>query len=541
MLVPLGFRPSDELRETLEGGDSHTEPAGELFTSVDSPEATPPQRTTAPLPKFARPQPPTAALFEGITSPGVPGDVPTYSVLELNRDVRAALSDRFPEALWLQGEVIGFDRNAHKTHVYFQLVDKVEHDDRPRATVNAVLFAGVKSEVEERLGRSAEPWKLRDGLKVRFKGKVDLYPPSGSYQFIVEDIDADFTVGEIARRRERILAELDRLGLRERNLQVPLPQLPLRVAFLTSDGSDAYNDFVSELQRSGYPFAVTVYNTHVQGDRVEGDMLRALRQVAHQASSYDVVVIARGGGSRTDLMGFDSLPLGRAVAEHPLKVLVGIGHERDRSVLDFICHSEKTPTAVAKVLVEQLSGEEERLRDMARRLRQRLDRACQLEAERMQRRAWMLSRALERAFDREQRNVNELGRRLASVAQERVSAERRELSWNGESMARAMERVLRQQRHELLAVAGQLPKVGDRYLRNAREWLENRSQRLKNLDPVHTLARGFAWVQRSSGASVKSYQDVDVGEVVRVRLRDGSLDAHVEGVEPEVSSESDAK
>ena len=178
---------------------------------------------------------------------------------------------------------------------------------------------------------------------------------------------------------------------------------------------------------------------------------------------------------------------------------------------------------------------------MARRLRQRLDRACQLEAERMQRRAWMLSRALERAFDREQRNVNELGRRLASVAQERVSAERRELSWNGESMARAMERVLRQQRHELLAVAGQLPKVGDRYLRNAREWLENRSQRLKNLDPVHTLARGFAWVQRSSGASVKSYQDVDVGEVVRVRLRDGSLDAHVEGVEPEVRSESDAK
>src|SRR5262249_3678400 len=145
-------------------------------------------------------------------------------------------------------------------------------------------------------------------------------------------------------------------GLVGRNTSLPFPDLPLRVGLVTSLGSDAFNDVLRTLQESGFAFDVTAHGARVQGRLTEPSVLNALDWVRKRAESFDVVLICRGGGSRTDLSWFDSEQLGAAVATFPVPVVVGIGHEQDLSVLDFVGFRRKTPTAAAAYLVERVQA-----------------------------------------------------------------------------------------------------------------------------------------------------------------------------------------
>jgi len=169
---------------------------------------------------------------------------------------------------------------------------------------------------------------------------------------VVEELDVHYTLGEAARRREEIVRRLTEQGLLGLNTSLPLAALPLRVGLVTSLGSDAYNDVLRTLEESGFAFRVLAHGARVQGHATEPSVLNALDTLRRHADALDVVLICRGGGSRTDLAWFDSETLGRAVAEFPLPVIVGIGHEQDRSVLDEVGRRCKTPTAAAALLVE---------------------------------------------------------------------------------------------------------------------------------------------------------------------------------------------
>ncbi|MEE8142363.1 MAG: exodeoxyribonuclease VII large subunit [Planctomycetota bacterium] len=436
-----------------------------------------------------------------------PREAGTLSVSQLNEQVRGVLRDSFHEPLWLEGEVLGYERNSHKRHVYFQLAEKEEGDDRSRAVITVVLFEYAKELVERELARAAEPVTVQDGVRIRVRGRVDLYPPAGSYQFVIEEIDPDFTLGEIGRRRERILAELERRGLRERNLQLSFPQPALRIALVTSYGSDAYNDFVNELGRSGYTFRVDVYDCHVQGAQLENDLLAAMSRIQAHSCRYDVAAIVRGGGSRTDLMGFDSLPLALEVAQLPLKVMVGIGHHRDRGVLDFIAHSEKTPTAVAQLLVGIAAAQEERLRVAAAGLKQRSQGLLRESRERLERTSLLLARSLELRLQQ---------------ARSRVLLASRDLLYR---VVRRWER----QRALLMRATERLPTAVTHLLSRTHERLEGKQSRIRSADPRQVLARGYSWLRKGDGSSLKRVGQASVGDRITALLSDGELDARVEG------------
>ncbi|HKQ62774.1 MAG TPA: exodeoxyribonuclease VII large subunit, partial [Candidatus Polarisedimenticolaceae bacterium] len=273
------------------------------------------------------------------------------SVSRLNERVRAVLEQAFPERLWLVGEISGFDKNAHRRVVGFQLVE-CGPDGRHVAEVSATLFESTRREIERALREAGDPFRLEDEVAVRVCVRVDLHVPWGAYRVVVEELDLHYTLGEAARRREEILRRLGADGLLGRNAALPLPELPLRVGLITSAGSDACQDVLRTLEESGYAFEVVVHGARVQGRSTEPSVLNALDWFRAHAAEFDAVLICRGGGSRTDLAWFDSEPLGRAVALFPLPIVVGIGHEQDQSVLDAVGRRAKTPTAAAGLLVE---------------------------------------------------------------------------------------------------------------------------------------------------------------------------------------------
>ncbi|HEY0782049.1 MAG TPA: exodeoxyribonuclease VII large subunit, partial [Thermoanaerobaculia bacterium] len=275
---------------------------------------------------------------------------PTYSVSQLCGEVRDFLAEAFP-AVWVVGEAQRV-RPSQRGHLYFELVEKGERDEIV-GKLEAVIWKMDFQKVRRLLAASGQ--ELQDGLQIRVRGSLDFYAPAGRLQLCVREVDPAFGLGLLERRRRETLAALTAAGLLERNRALPLPDLPLRIALITSHGSAAYHDFLSGLRDSGYGFRVLFVHASVQGKEAERDVVSALAALAGRAATIDLAVLIRGGGARSDLAVFDSRAIAEAIARAPFPVLTGLGHEIDTSIADLVAHTAvKTPTKAAELLVERV-------------------------------------------------------------------------------------------------------------------------------------------------------------------------------------------
>jgi exodeoxyribonuclease VII large subunit len=434
----------------------------------------------------------------------------TLTIADLNRQVRELLRGVFPGPLWVVGEIADFDKSAGKASRFFKLVDKQEGSDQRRAEVCAVLFADTARVLQARLRQMDEPLTLRDGIEIRARVRVDLWPEGGQYRLVIEDIDPTFTLGKLALDRERILQQLRSKGLERRNLELLMPCPALRIGVLASPESDGWTDLLRHLQESAIGFQVTLVPIRVQGHALRPTLLAGLRWFAAHADDHDLVCIIRGGGSRTDLAWFDDLEVALAVARHPLKILVGIGHQRDRSVLDEIAHSEKTPTAVAAFLTAQVHLARSRLGGQLTRLR-----LCSLGV----------------LADR-QGQVQELAARLAAATHGRLRLERERLELKTGRLLRESRRLLRGERDNLRTRAAALQRSVRLGLERANSVLQGHADRLRLLDPRTVLARGFALVRGSNGRILPDVRSMIPGQELAIHLRDGIVHSRATFVEP---------
>jgi exodeoxyribonuclease VII large subunit len=277
----------------------------------------------------------------------------TFSVVELNSRVRDSLRRAFTDEVWVRGEAQNLSRSS-AGHTYFSLVEKVAgRGDRVQGRLDVALFRDDRRAVTRALAEVPGA-ELGNDVEVRIRGRVTVYPPTGRYQLVMTGIDPVFTVGGIAANRERVLRALAADGLLDANGRLELAPVPLRVGLITSSGSAAYHDFVHELEASGYAWRVTVVDVRVQGAAAARRIKWALGQLAQL--DLDAVVLARGGGSRTDLAAFDTDLVARAIAGMPVPVITGVGHETDRSVADDVAYRAcKTPTACAQLLTARVA------------------------------------------------------------------------------------------------------------------------------------------------------------------------------------------
>jgi exodeoxyribonuclease VII large subunit len=457
-----------------------------------------------------------------------------YTVSQLNREVRQAIEAAFPQPVWLVGEISGFNRNAHKRHVSFQLA---EHDEGGKiaSSIDATLFDRTRAEIEAELRAAGDPFRLEDEVTVRLRARVDLYVPWGSYRVVVEEIDVRYTLGEAARRREEIIRQLTEEGLVGVNSALALPPVPLRVALVTSIGSDAYNDVLRTLQESGFAFEITVHGARVQGRATEPSVLNALD--ALRPLEPDVVLVCRGGGSRTDLAWFDTLALGRAVARYPLPIVVGIGHEQDHSVLDAVGRRTKTPTAAAALVVDRVRGSLERLENSGRQILELAGRRLREQKRVAAERGRRLVLASRGALDRELAELGHRRRRTGRAAHALLAAASERLARWTRDIPRAGTVLLDRRRDVLDASRRGIGPRTARIILREQERSGARARRLTLVHPRRVLERGYAIVRSEEGNVVTRAEAAPAGSVLHAELARGRLRLRSEGPLPDEGGE----
>ncbi len=292
----------------------------------------------------------------------------TYTLFELNEYIRRIIALNFTEGIWVSCEIAQL-RDA-RSHLFLSLVEKGDDVEGIIAQSDAVIWASTHKALRRKRGLLFDTI-LREGVEVLVKVTVDFHERYG-LKLIIQDIDPAYTLGQLELKRRETIKELKALDLLHKNQTTDLPLAFQRIAIVSSEGAAGLQDYLSQLSNNpyGYRFTNQLFNASVQGNAAVKEMLQQLKRIRRSIRPFDAVVIIRGGGAKLDLAAFDDLELCKAVAEFPLPVLVGVGHDVDETVIDLVCHSSlKTPTAVADFVINHNMYFETRLIEQANELR----------------------------------------------------------------------------------------------------------------------------------------------------------------------------
>lgn len=429
----------------------------------------------------------------------------SLKVSELNNWIKDILNGNFPETVWVCGEIQGYNRNRLKSHVFFELVEKDPDVKKIIARIGLVIFANRKFIIENILKRSENAFVLKDDIEVRFECKVDFYAPHGAVRLIVEGIDPTYTLGKLAQEKQRLIAELKKKGILDKNKQLELPIVPLNIGLITSDDSAAYNDFYSELVRSGFGFKIYLRNTLMQGAKTEKDVCKAIDEL-EKIKNLDVIVITRGGGSLSDLAYFDSRLMAERMASSRLPILSGIGHEINMGITDMAAHTyAKTPTAIAQFLVHRVDNFLNTMEDKM---------TC--------------------IIDGVQANIFEENQRLKNKALSLQRETDRFLKGHHDVIVRMIEFIKKQPLVLLNTHQKQLTYVQDQLSQRIHRRVEDENIKLKNyqkiiniVHPKNTLKRGFSITRDLKGKVIRSVKDISKKEEIVTEVGDGTIQSTI--------------
>ena len=425
-----------------------------------------------------------------------------FSLRELQLAVRERLAEAFPLPVWVAAEISEMKVN-YSGHCYIELVEKGGANGVPAAKASAVIwrshYGPLASYFASKTGE-----RLAVGMKVLVRVTISYHELYG-LSFQIQDIDPTYTLGDWEQQRQQTIARLREEGVWDMNRELGMPRVPQRVAIVSSANAAGYQDFCKEIARSPYRVELTLFDAFMQGHGAEDSIIEALERVADRADEFDVVAVIRGGGSQSDLACFNSYRLCANVAQFPLPVVTGIGHDKDESVADMVAAQRlKTPTAVAAWINDQLAD---------------FDGA--LEA---------LSEAVERcATEFLASERQRLERNAAMIATQSVGATRRlelTLERYRSELRRAVEKLLSDERNRVARADENLRRVTDYFVHSERDRLGALAQAVAAHDPQRIMALGFAVVS-VDGHAVSDAQQIAIGTEVSVRLAKGKLKAKV--------------
>lgn len=423
---------------------------------------------------------------------------------QLNRRISQAINEPALQSVWVVAELS--DLRVNHGHCYMELMEKDPVSGSVLARLKAVIWASTFPRINAEFF-SATGQRLATGLKVMVCGTVNFHAAYGM-SFVISAIDPSFTMGEAERRRREILQRLTQEHVVDLNRSLPWPDVAHRIAIISARGAAGYGDFINQLYHnpSRIRFTTRLFEAVMQGDRTSPSVISALDQIAASPDEFDCVVIIRGGGATSDLLAFDDYPLALNVAQFPIPVIVGIGHERDTTVLDYVANMRvKTPTAAAEWLIARGETALEHLRKLAADIMLTVSETIKESQTQLAYLESTLQLAPATSIERSQARLQRSLMLLAESGARRISPELTRLTGVETALS--------------TAAANALTRENDRL--NARTGL------LEALSPTATLKRGYS-ITTINGHALTNPRQIQPGDRVTTTLAEGTFISTVE-------------
>lgn len=496
----------------------------------------------------------------------------TYSIREICARIDQTIRNAFPGNIWIKGEITKFSPlKPGDKGLYFSLIE-CQSDDK-KTKLEAKIWLNNWFPIKEKFDRKG--LEITKGTVIRAYGKLEFYAGGSQISFSILDIDENLAEGEFFKKKFEIEQKLSAMGIHDDNKNLPMPVLPLRLAVFSNRGAEGWNDFITCLRNSDYPFKITLFTVSVQGRDLEPSFLKAFAQLEQiGVSGFDLGIIVRGGGSITDLDWFNNLRLAETIARSPLKFVIGIGHENDRNVLDEIAYREKTPTAVAEMLIRKLDNISSFLSSSSETLRTQATFRMQALTDALNALASACSNAIQKKRGDEKQQIEQLRSDLKHAVQSRILEAKHEqldaiiqiqnaVQRNYSDLQRDLEklvmllsqggkRITEENRFTLQTLTRQLQTVSQAridkdhqnlchdaeriservkvQLSRAETDLQTLGEKVELLSPAKLFERGFAAVSVNH-EPLTSVEAANTGDRITIRLIDGKLGATVNLIE----------
>ena len=399
------------------------------------------------------------------------------TLLELNRLVREVIESEMPHEYWVEAELS--ECRESRGHCYMELIEKDEHSATPIAKASAKCWAQKWMLVRPYFERTTGQ-RLAAGMKVLLKVYPQFHEAFG-FSWIVTDIDPTYTMGDMAQKRQEIIRQLKEEGVFELQKELELPVFSQRIAVISSETAAGYGDFCNQLSDNpyGFQFRTWLFPAIMQGEGTGQSIIAALEKIYTIINQFDCVVIIRGGGATSDMSGFDTLELAENVANFPIPIITGIGHERDESILDMVSHMRvKTPTAAAALLIDHLKI----------------------------------------VLD----TINNSQNSITRSVQQKLSTLNAQLLTVSEAIPRLFSIVKTRHEARLDTFEQKIPMLIERRLTNTCHQLEILEEKVKSLDPQLLLKRGYS-ITLHNGKAVRAPRQLRQGDEIETRLEKGTL------------------
>ena len=423
------------------------------------------------------------------------------TLFELNSLVREVIECEMPNEYWVEAELS--ECRESRGHCYMELIQKDEQTATPVAKASAKCWASKWMIVRPYFERTTGQ-RLHAGMKVLLKVYPQFHEAFG-FSWIVTDIDPTYTLGDMARKRQEIIRQLKDEGVFDLQKELQLPLFCQRIAVISSQTAAGYGDFCNQLSDNlyGFQFRTQLFPAIMQGEGVEQSIINALERIYNM--DFDCVVIIRGGGATSDMSGFDTLALAENVANFPLPIITGIGHDRDESILDMVSHtSVKTPTAAAAFLIDHLKTVMDILNDSQEQIVRLAQQKLTFYKSQFATIAELLPRLFSNVKVRQEARLDALNNSITHLAQLRLS------SFNS----------------QLSTIESKLPILLERRVMTEKHRLQLIEEKAKSLDPTLLLKRGYS-ITLKDGKTVRDAHQLHTGDDIETRLANGTVHSTV--------------
>jgi exodeoxyribonuclease VII large subunit len=459
----------------------------------------------------------------------------SLSLYQLNQLIKESLRQVIPATIWLRAEIHNITTN-YSGHCYIDLVEKSDFNDQIIAKQRATIWASTYRFLAQKFHQATNS-SLQVGMKILVEVSVEFHELYG-LSLNVRDIDPTYTLGELQRRRLEIIQRLKNRGLIDKNKQLPMPRLVQRIAVISSPTAAGYADFVHQLQNNphGFAYSITLFPAIMQGPQTEESILSALSAIEitmgnikncppiHRGtsvaegvnnfitegsktenSSFDIVVIIRGGGATSDLQAFDSEPLAERCANFPLPILTGIGHLRDETILDMVAHHNlKTPTAVAEYIISRTLDVSFFLDEMAEKIQISIRIRLEKESNYLLLLSAQIPQIVQRQLTQSTNHINDLQYLMQLKTADFIAKNRLLLDRKSDQLSALVNQQLQQQQNNLKLI----------------------ETKLQLLDPQQLLKKGYSFTTHN-GKLVTSITQLTPGDTITTTLSDGIVDSVV--------------